>query len=87
MHVLSDGTLVEVGVAQTDHSWTNVSFSSSFSVAPVTLNQSQTFNGGQAVITRQRNSTTSGFEVRLQEEEGNDNRHFVETVGYVAVTP
>ena len=87
MHVLSDGTLVEVGVAQTDHSWTNVSFSSSFSVAPVTLSQSQTFNGGQAVITRQRNGTTSGFEVRLQEEEGNDDWHFVETVGYVAVTP
>ena len=86
-HVLPDGTQIDVGVLQTGHSWANVFFSATFAASPVTLSQSQTYIGEQAVITRQRNITNTGFEVRLQEEEGNDNWHFVETIGYVAVSP
>ena len=87
IHVLSDRTQIEVGVVETDHSWKNVLFSNTFATNPATFSQSQTINGVQAVITRQRNATRAGFEVRLQEEEGNDNWHLVETIGYVAVTP
>jgi len=86
IHVLPDGTQIEAGIVQTDHSWANVFFSATFGASPVTLSQSQTINGGQAVITRQRNGTSTGFEVRLQEEESNG-WHFVETIGYVAVAP
>jgi len=86
-YVLADGTQIDVGALQTDHSWANVFFSATFAASPVTLSQSQTYIGEQAVVTRQRNITNTGFEVRLQEEEGNDNVHFVETIGYVAVSP
>jgi hypothetical protein len=87
IHNLPDGTQIEAGVIQSDHLWVNVLLSSPFSAVPVILSQSQTTNGGQAVITRQRNITSTDFEVRLQEEEGNDGWHFMETIGYVAVSP
>jgi hypothetical protein len=45
----------------------------------------QTYHGSQAVVTRERNISESGFEVRLQEEEANDGVHANETIGYVAL--
>jgi hypothetical protein len=87
IHNLPDGTQIEAGVVQSNHLWVNALLSSPFTSSPVILSQSQTTNGGQAVITRQRNITSTGFEVRLQEEEGNDGWHQVETIGYVAVSP
>ena len=49
------------------------------------LSRCQTVAGGQAVVTRERNVSTSSFDVRLQEEEANDGWHATEVVGYVAV--
>jgi len=76
-----------VGTVQTSHLWYSVAFSTAFNSPPIVLTQCQTLNGGQAVVTRQRQGTSSGFQVRLQEEEGNDGTHAVETLGYVAVAP
>ena len=87
VHMLPDGRQVEVGVVQTDHLWQDVFFSASFTSNPITLSQSQTVNGGQAVVTRQRNGTSAGFQVRLQEEERNDDSHYVEAIGYFAIAP
>jgi hypothetical protein len=77
----------EAGAVSIDHNWASVGFSQSFTVAPVVLAQVVSLNGGQAVTTRIRNVTTAGFEVRLQEEEGNDGTHVVETVHFIAVEP
>jgi len=85
-HTLDDGTAVEAGTVETTSSWTSVGLSNSFSSAPVVLSASQTHNGYQAIVTRNRNVSTSGFGVKLQEEEANG-WHKTETVGYVAVEP
>jgi hypothetical protein len=76
---------VEVGTIEAQHVFETVTFVQSFNQAPVILSQSQTRNGGQPVVSRQQNATTSGFEVRLQEEDGNDGSHAVETIGYIAI--
>jgi hypothetical protein len=51
----------------------------------VVFSQSQTDRGDQAVITRQREVLSNGFQLRIQEEEGNDGTHAVETVGYIVI--
>ncbi len=84
-YTLSGGARVEVGTVQTDHTFAPVTFGQAFAQAPVILSQSQTRDGGQPVVTRQRSATTAGFEVRLQEEDGNDGTHVVESIGYVAI--
>ena len=84
-YTLSGGARVEVGTIEAQHVFETVTFVQSFNQAPVILSQSQTRNGGQPVVSRQQNATTSGFEVRLQEEDGNDGSHAVETIGYIAI--
>lgn len=83
---LADGTHVEAGTVRTDHGWSAVDFAHSFGTEPVVLSQVQTRNGWQPVVTRQRNVSTAGMELRLQEEEARG-AHVPETVGYVAVEP
>ncbi len=46
-----------------------------------------TVNEGSAVVTRQQNASTTGFEVKVQEEEANDGAHASETIGYIAIEP
>ena len=84
---LADGTRVEVGKVLVNQSFTPVTISQTFARAPVVLSQSQTSNDASAVVTRQRNISLSGFEVRLQEEEANDQAHAYESVGYIAIEP
>jgi YD repeat-containing protein len=83
-HQLSDGTSLEAGTVSTDDEWTSVSFAQRFSSVPVVFAQAQTIHGGAPVVTRIRNITTTGFEVRLQAEEALGG-HTVETVGYLAI--
>lgn len=75
----------EAGSANVEENWVTVNFSQSFSSAPVVLAQVSSFAGSQAVETRVRNVTASSFQVRLQEEEGNDDDHAVERVDWIAV--
>jgi hypothetical protein len=84
---LEDGTLVEAGTVATDHDFVTVAFGQGFPETPVILTQAQTYADPAAVVTRQRNATSSGFAVQLQEQEANDPVHALETVGYVAVAP
>lgn len=81
-----DGPLaLEAGrVSGIDHTWGAVGFASSFRGPPVVVSQCQTFNGGQAVVTRQRDLTEDGLALRLQEAEARG-RHTTEQVGYLAV--
>ncbi|MFD1512846.1 hypothetical protein [Halomarina rubra] len=85
-HTTDDGTKIEVGTTTTTDSWTSVSLSQSFGTTPIVFTQSMTFNGGAPIVTRNRNVTTSGFDVRVQEEMALGG-HSVETIGYVAIEP
>lgn len=76
---------IEAGAVNMDHNWKTVTFSSSISPTPVVVAQVVTRNGSQAVTTRINNVTANGFQIRLQEEEANDNTHVVETVHWVAL--
>jgi hypothetical protein len=82
---LQDGVRVEAGFIDVDHNFAQVVFDPAFAAAPVVLTQAQTFFGSSAVVTRQRNTDAGGFEVKVQEEEGNDGSHAQETVGYIAI--
>lgn len=85
-HRLQDGTAVEAGRAQINHSWAAVNFAAPFNGAPVVLSHCMTRDGSDPVVTRQRDITNSGIEIRLQEEEARaGGSHVNETIGYVAL--
>ncbi len=77
----------EAGSASVDEAWVTVSFSQSFTTTPVVLGQVASFNGSQAAEVRIRNVSSSGFQIRVQEEEGNDDNHVFERVDWIAVEP
>jgi|GEM_PF-6694020 len=81
------GLAIEAGAVTANHNWVSVSFSSPFPTAPVVVAQATTRNGGQAITRRIRSVTTTGFQVRVQEEEGNDGSHANETVHWIAIEP
>ena len=83
----SAGNCVEVNTMSTDHRFTRTDFFQNFTETPVVLTQSQTRNGSHEIVTRHRNVSTNGTEVRVQEEEGRDGTHTDETVGYIAIEP
>ncbi len=88
-YILDSGVHVEAGTISTDRanpqdSFEVVTFRSTFPSPPVVVTSVMTENGAAPVVTRNRNVTTSGFEVSMQEEEAGDAIHAVETIGYVA---
>jgi hypothetical protein len=88
-HLLENDTEVEAGWVETANTlasgYVPVAFDQAFSSPPVILTSVMTFNGSQAVTTRIRNVTAFGFEVAMQEEEGNDQVHATERISYVAL--
>ena len=84
-HQLPSGQVVEVGHCTTDHSWEAVDLGIAHTSPPIVLTACQTYNGPQAVVTRERSIAQHRFEVRLQEEEANDSIHATETIGFVAI--
>ncbi|WP_025323161.1 Ig-like domain-containing protein [Deferrisoma camini] len=88
-HTLPDGTVVEAGTSSApgDGTWTSVSFASAFPSTPVVATSVITVNEADTVVTRNRNVGTSGFDVRLQEEEALRYNHAAETVAWVAWEP
>ncbi|GAA4278788.1 hypothetical protein GCM10022259_35130 [Aquimarina mytili] len=79
---LRSGTIDKV-----NHNYKEVTFSSEFSEKPIVFTQTTSFNGGAAVVTRVKDVTTTGFKVRVQEEEKEDDLHAKESVSYIAFTP
>jgi len=75
----------EAGTVNLNQNWTTVNFSQTFTSAPVVFAQTASFAGGQAVTERIRNVTSTSFQVRLQEEEANDDIHNTEIVHWIAV--
>ena len=83
-YTLSDGSAFIVDRVDVGSFWTSVDFAASFAETPVVFSQTQTRNGWQPVVTRHRNVSTSGLDLKLQEEE-DEGWHKTETIGYVAL--
>lgn len=90
-HIMADGVRIQAGKQWVNHQWSNIAFSPNFfDKSPVVFSQPQTFKDPQAIISRQRNISTSGFSVFLQEEELNLKNapgHPTELLGFIAVHP
>ena len=96
-HWLADGAHLEVGTVTTaatvgrtviNPQWKPVDFAASFAGSPVVLSQVQTMDATSAeayLDTRQRNVTSTGFQVALQQEERIQSQHVAETIGYLAM--
>ena len=86
-HDLGDGQTLVAGSRGVGTGFTTVNYEG-LGPAPVVLTQVTTVNEADAVITRLRNVGTTGFQVRLQEEEGatDGGSHADETVGWVALS-
>ncbi len=87
--IASGGLEMEGGKIKTDavDSFIDVKFSSRFSTAPVVITSVITENGGSAVVTRNQNVTSTGFELTMQEQEANEPQHNEETISYIAWEP
>lgn len=83
-HDLAAGGTVVVGATRGDDGWTGVAFEGDVGSDPVLISRCQTFNGPNEVVTRNRSVTSAGAEIRLQEEQGQDGRHDLETIGFLA---
>ena len=83
---LDNKTLVVGTVGSVTESFSSISFSESFSTTPVILSQIQSYNETErGSHTRQKNPSTSGFDVKIEEE--GDTSHSFETVGFIAIEP
>lgn len=68
----------------------SVSFQGSFDTTPVVITQVQSAeNATDFLTTRQQNSSTTGFDVKLEREESlnGTNLNAADTIGYFAITP
>ncbi|ELZ79081.1 hypothetical protein C455_09358 [Haloferax larsenii JCM 13917] len=82
-HDLSGSGYVEVGTTDGTDSWTGLNFDGDVGGDPVVISRCQTYNGHNEVVTRHRQVTADGADVRLQEEQGRDGEHTTETIGYL----
>ena len=79
------GKLLIAGMAEVDHSWTHISFPINFSSTPVIVASIMTENDPDNAHIDLRNPSSSGFEIRIEEDLGEDGEHSLETVGWIAL--
>ncbi len=80
-------TIESAIVADVNHTIKSVDFKNEFTTKPIVFTQVSSFKGGSAVVTRVKNISTTGFDLKVQEEQGNDNKHARELVSYIAIEP
>ncbi|MBI1225086.1 MAG: hypothetical protein GC192_07585 [Bacteroidetes bacterium] len=86
LYTLPNGKKMVAGVAQnTSHLWKYVKFPVHFETPPVVLATVSSNNDGVAVSAQVRYVSTSGFEVRLREEEIGDKLHGAEKLSWLAI--
>ncbi|SLN61707.1 hypothetical protein [Roseisalinus antarcticus] len=87
--IVPDGTLLEAGTIESNKTsskgFEQITFDAEFDSAPVVLSQVQTFNGRDFVTTRQRDADADSFQLTMQEEESQNDRHVTETIGWLAM--
>ncbi len=81
------GLIIQAGEVTANHQWHSVNFSQMFSKKPVVVTQIMTHLGSQPAITRNQKVSISGFELKIDEEEGTDRWHVNETIGFIAIEP
>ncbi len=86
-HTTDDGSPFESDRVWVDHDWERMTFEETFDQTPAVFASPMTVKGGDPVVARVRNVTTEGFDLRVQEEEANNDRHTTEQVGWFAVEP
>ena len=65
--------------------WKTVSFPIQFAQTPLVFSQVVSNRDSKAVTSRIRNISANQFEVKLQQEEANNDPHFSETVSWIAM--
>jgi len=82
---LPNGGRMVAGVMENvSHRWKNITLPIDFATTPVVLAQVVTRNDVTTVVPRLKNIAPSHFQMRLQEEENEDDIHDVESVAWIA---
>ncbi len=84
-HTLMDGTRLTAGITLADHEWEAVRFPQPFADTPAVLVTTSSDVGKAAVTERLQAVGPSGFEVKLQEEQGADGWHTRERLSWIAL--
>ena len=88
VYTLPNGKKLVAGVAQsTSQRWKYVKFPIHFDNPPLVFVQVISDNDIAPVVVQTRYLSTTGFEMRLQEEEAADNVHGGESVAWMAIEP
>lgn len=90
VHMLDDGTLLQVGAVNSalllGDGYESVAFDQSFgAAAPQIFSQVQTHNGSDWVTTRHGARSADGFDLVMQEEEADNGAHAAEDIGWFAI--
>ena len=86
IYTLPNGKKLVAGVMeQVNQNWKTISLPIDFPTKPLIFSQVITTKENTPAITRIRNVSTSQFELRLQEEEGEDDKHIRENVAWIAI--
>lgn len=86
-HEMDDGSVWLAGTFPLDGTkrWRRHDFGEGLPGEPTLLLTVQTYHGGDPVTVRARDVSATGFEAALFEEEGLDDGHVTETVGFLAI--
>lgn len=85
---VENGFMYEVDtIKSVTHEWTKLTMDGQFDSLPFFVASMQTKKGGDPAALRQQNLSTSGVEVKIEEEGSRDleTRHTTETVGYIVL--
>ena len=86
VYTLPNGKKMVAGVMKNvTHRWKTIQFPIDFPTTPVVFTQVVTANDTSTVVARMRNISIAQFELKLQEEEANDNVHAGESVAWIAI--
>jgi PKD repeat protein len=87
-HQLPDGAWVEAGrLANGTIAFTAATFSEPFTQVPVVFAAVTSINEADAVLTRMRAISVTGFQIRTQEQQSNRQKHLPESIDYIAWEP
>ncbi|MAT54876.1 MAG: hypothetical protein CMN32_10395 [Saprospirales bacterium] len=88
IYTLPNGKKMVAGVMENvSQLWKTVKMPIQFSVQPILLTQLVSANDTIAANVKVRNVSTTQFQMRIAEEEGQDGLHGVESVAWVAIEP
>ncbi len=85
-HTLSNGSVIQAGfVSATNSNTTTVTYGSAFGGTPIVFSQVSSDNETSAVMSRNNGVSSTGFTVRMDEEEANGATTATEDIGWIAI--